>query len=164
MTSIGLREPYHFTHFDDDLGERKSALLLCDYLRSYGSAKRIDERKEPFVVPGNEIIGRPINGVFHERPGGRKASPVAPGCCLAMEADRKCGLVGTSRTRSSDDLFLNLIGMFPESGRRRLSDILEMRVAASLLSITSLSVVPFDETAQPQTATPLCLGALSMRS
>jgi hypothetical protein len=115
------------------------------------------------VVPGNEIIGRPINGVFHERPGGRKASPVAPGCCLAMEADRKCGLVGTSRTRSSDDLLLNLIGLFPESGQRRLSDILEMRVAASLRSITSSSV-PFDETAQPQTPTPLCLGALSMRS
>jgi len=27
----------------------------------------------------------------------RKASPVAPGCYLTIEADRKCGLVETSR-------------------------------------------------------------------
>lgn len=60
VTRIGLCEPYHFADFDDDLGERKSALLLRRYPRPYGSAKRIDERKEPFVVPGNEIIGRPI--------------------------------------------------------------------------------------------------------
>jgi hypothetical protein len=72
VTIIGLREPYHFANFDDDFGERESALLLCDYLRPYRSTKRIDERKKPFVVPGNEIIGRPINGVFHECPGGEK--------------------------------------------------------------------------------------------
>jgi hypothetical protein len=61
VTRIGLREPHHFADFDDDFGERESALLVRDYLRSYGSAKRIDERKKPFVVPGNEVIGRPSN-------------------------------------------------------------------------------------------------------
>jgi hypothetical protein len=72
VPSIGLRKPHHLTHFDDDFGERKSALLLRNYLCSNGSSKRIDERKEALVVPGNEIIGRPSNGVFHERPGGEK--------------------------------------------------------------------------------------------
>ena len=33
----------------------------------------------------------------------RKASPGAPGYCLAIEADRTCGLVGTSRTWSLNE-------------------------------------------------------------
>jgi hypothetical protein len=57
VTRIGLRDAYHFTHFDDDLGKRKSALLLRGDLCSHRSAKGVYERKEPFIVPGNEIIG-----------------------------------------------------------------------------------------------------------
>ena len=73
VTGIVLREAYHFAHFDDDLGERKAALLVRRYLRPYRGTKRIDECKEPFVVAGDEIIGRPYNwGFFHERPGGGK--------------------------------------------------------------------------------------------
>ena len=79
VTSIVFRESYHLTHFDDDFGEGKSALLLRRYLPSYGSTKRVDERKEPFVVRGNEIIGRPINGVFHARSGGEKGVAISAG-------------------------------------------------------------------------------------
>jgi hypothetical protein len=57
MARIALGDPHHFTDLDDDFGERKSAFLLRRYLRSDGSTKRVDEGEEPFVVPGNEIIG-----------------------------------------------------------------------------------------------------------
>jgi len=35
VIGILLGEPHHFTHFDNDLGERQSPLLLRRYLRPY---------------------------------------------------------------------------------------------------------------------------------
>jgi hypothetical protein len=57
MARIGLGDAHHFTHFDDYFGERKSTFLLRRYLRFYRGTKRVDEGEEPFIVPGNEIIG-----------------------------------------------------------------------------------------------------------
>jgi hypothetical protein len=79
-----------------DFSERQSVLLLFRNFRFHGEPERIYEGKEIFVVLGYEITREPDNrdwGVFHERFGGGKASPVAPGCCLSIEADREWGLV-----------------------------------------------------------------------
>ncbi len=116
LLNLLLGEPCHFTHLDDDIGERQSAQLLrCDS-RLYRDAKHVHEFEEPFVVPRDVVAGYAGNGfggVFHlSAAAERKASPLAPGDCPVIEADRKCGLVATSRSDHLN-LVLNLAGSRP---------------------------------------------------
>jgi hypothetical protein len=79
--SILLGESHHLTHVNHDFRERQPVMLLLHNSRFDGETQRIDEREKVFVVPGDEITWQPDNrnwGVFHERFGGGKASPVAP--------------------------------------------------------------------------------------
>lgn len=99
--SILLRHPNHLTNQNDDLGEGEPTLLLGRYCGLYRKAKRTDESEQPLVLFGDETVGLPgiYNWFFRGAPlAVRMASPEAPGYCLTMEADRTCGLVGTSRT------------------------------------------------------------------
>ena len=94
--SVLLSEPHHLPDMNYDLSEGEPVLLLFRNFCFHGESQRIYEGKKVFVVPGYEIARQPDSrdwGVFHKRFGGRKASPVAPGCCLSIEADRECGLV-----------------------------------------------------------------------
>ena len=99
--SVLLGESRHFAHLHDDFGERQSAKLLACDSRLNGESESIHEFKESLVVARDEIAGSAGNrsgGVFQLcAVAERKASPVAPGYRPVIEADRKCGLVGTSR-------------------------------------------------------------------
>jgi len=101
MTSRLFGEPYHFTHEYHDFGEGQSAALLRNDLRSYGQPQRIYECEEACVIGPAELVWKSGDskwGFCHERLGGRKGVASSAGILPRVQADRKCGLVVTSRT------------------------------------------------------------------
>ena len=127
ITSRLLGAAYHFTHVDDNFGERQSAALFSSDPRSYGFPQRIYECGQACVIGRAELARKPSDatwGFFHERLGGREGVASSAGIPPRIEADRKCGLVGTSRTGSRRDSTINLSTLW--SSRRHKCDPLAL--------------------------------------
>src|SRR5258705_2369939 len=70
VLGVLLRDPYHLTDADDDLGKRCATLLLRRHSRLHRKPKRTDESEKPLVLFGDGIFGLPgnRNRFFHGAP------------------------------------------------------------------------------------------------